>query len=138
MPSAMVANQVRLRGRRISLGIIFPSAWKWPCRIRHGHLYLILDLYSRKIVGFEVHETDDSEHAVNLLRRTASSRASRNRCARCAGMPPACRPPCRGPPQPEVRASARWKTAVAGPPPRPQGRAARLTRASRHSPYGKR
>ena len=34
-------------------------------------LYLILDLYSRKIVGFEVHETDDSEHAVNLLRRTA-------------------------------------------------------------------
>ena len=34
-------------------------------------LYLILDLFSRKIVGFEVHETDDSEHAVNLLRRTA-------------------------------------------------------------------
>jgi putative transposase len=34
-------------------------------------LYLILDLYSRKIVGFEVHETDDSEHAVNLLRRAA-------------------------------------------------------------------
>jgi len=32
-------------------------------------LYLILDLYSRKIVGFEVHESDDSEHAVNLLRR---------------------------------------------------------------------
>ncbi|MBW4052381.1 MAG: hypothetical protein HIU85_13135 [Proteobacteria bacterium] len=39
--------------------------------MRHDHLYLILDLYSRKIVGFEVHETDDSEHAVNLLRRTA-------------------------------------------------------------------
>ena len=34
------------------------------------YLYLILDLYSRKIVGFEVHETNDSEHAVNLLRRT--------------------------------------------------------------------
>ena len=34
-------------------------------------LYLILDLYSRKIVGFEVQESDDSEHAVNLLRRTA-------------------------------------------------------------------
>ena len=38
---------------------------------RWFYLYLILDLYSRKIVGFEVHERDDSEHAVNLLRRTA-------------------------------------------------------------------
>ena len=38
---------------------------------RWFYLYLNLDLYSRKIVGFEVHETDDSEHAVNLLRRTA-------------------------------------------------------------------
>jgi transposase InsO family protein len=34
-------------------------------------LYLILDVYSRKIVGFEVHETDSSDHAVDLLRRTA-------------------------------------------------------------------
>ena len=38
---------------------------------RWFYLYLILDLYSRKIVGFEVHESDDSTHAVNLLRRTA-------------------------------------------------------------------
>lgn len=35
------------------------------------YLYLILDIYSRKIVGYEVHESDDSDHAVNLLRRTA-------------------------------------------------------------------
>jgi putative transposase len=35
------------------------------------YFYLILDVYSRKIVGFEVHATDDSEHAVELLRRTA-------------------------------------------------------------------
>lgn len=35
------------------------------------YLYLILDVYSRKIVGFEVHETDSSDHAVELLRRTA-------------------------------------------------------------------
>jgi transposase InsO family protein len=35
------------------------------------HLYLILDLYSRKIVGWEVHETDHSDHAVHLVRRTA-------------------------------------------------------------------
>ena len=38
---------------------------------RWFHLYLLLDLYSRTIVGFELHESDDSEHAVNLLRRTA-------------------------------------------------------------------
>ena len=38
---------------------------------RWFYLYLILDLYSRKIVGFEVHESDDSGHAVNLLRHTA-------------------------------------------------------------------
>ena len=37
----------------------------------HLYLYLILDLYSRKIVGWEVHATDDSEHAVHLVRRTA-------------------------------------------------------------------
>lgn len=35
------------------------------------HLYLILDLYSRKIVGWEVHATDDSHHAAHLVRRTA-------------------------------------------------------------------
>lgn len=35
------------------------------------YLYLIMDIYSRKIVGFEVHERDDSDHAVELLRRTA-------------------------------------------------------------------
>jgi putative transposase len=38
---------------------------------RWFHLYLILDLYSRKIVGWEVHDTDDSDHAVHLVRRTA-------------------------------------------------------------------
>jgi transposase InsO family protein len=37
------------------------------------YLYLILDVYSRKIVGFEVHETDSADHAVDLLRRTALS-----------------------------------------------------------------
>jgi putative transposase len=35
------------------------------------YLYLILDLYSRKIVGFEVHDTDSAEHAAHLARRTA-------------------------------------------------------------------
>jgi len=35
------------------------------------YFYLILDLYSRKIVGFEVHDTDSAEHAAHLARRTA-------------------------------------------------------------------
>ncbi len=35
------------------------------------YFYLILDLYSRRIVGFEVHDTDSAEHAAHLARRTA-------------------------------------------------------------------
>ena len=35
------------------------------------HLYVILDLYSRKILGWEVHDSDDSNHAVHLVKRTA-------------------------------------------------------------------
>ncbi len=38
---------------------------------RWSYLYLTLDQYSRKIVGFEVRDSDDSEHAINLQRRTA-------------------------------------------------------------------
>jgi hypothetical protein len=33
--------------------------------------YLMLDLYSRKIVGWEVHGEDDADHAAHLVRRTA-------------------------------------------------------------------
>jgi transposase InsO family protein len=35
------------------------------------YLYLILDVFSRKIVGFEVHDSDDSDHAAHLVKRTA-------------------------------------------------------------------
>lgn len=35
------------------------------------YLYLILDLYSRKIVAWEVHETDDADHAARVLKRAA-------------------------------------------------------------------
>lgn len=38
---------------------------------RWFYLYLILDLYSRKILGWEVHDSDSAEHAAQLLRRTA-------------------------------------------------------------------
>jgi transposase InsO family protein len=54
------------------------EVWCWdvtflPAQIqgRWFYLYLILDLYSRKVVGFEVHDTDSAEHAVDLARRTA-------------------------------------------------------------------
>jgi transposase InsO family protein len=38
---------------------------------RWFYLYLILDVFSRKIVGFEVHDTDDADHAAHLVKRTA-------------------------------------------------------------------
>jgi putative transposase len=54
------------------------AVWCWDVtflpavvRGRWFYLYLILDLYSRKIVGFEVHDTDSAEHAAHLTRRTA-------------------------------------------------------------------
>ena len=54
------------------------QVWCWdmtylPATVigRWFHLYLILDLYSRKIVGWEVHADDSSDHAVHLVRRTA-------------------------------------------------------------------
>ena len=54
------------------------DVWCWdvtflPAQIqgRWFYLYLILDLFSRKIVGFEVHATDSAEHAAHLARRTA-------------------------------------------------------------------
>lgn len=54
------------------------EVWCWdmtylPAKVmgRWFYLYLILDLYSRKIVGWEVHEADHSDHAAHLVRRTA-------------------------------------------------------------------
>jgi transposase InsO family protein len=54
------------------------DVWCWDVTFLPAHIqgrwfyfYLILDLYSRKIVGFEVHDTDSAEHAAHLARRTA-------------------------------------------------------------------
>src|SRR5215218_5664332 len=54
------------------------EVWCWdltflPAQVRGRwfYLYLILDLFSRKVVGFEVHETDSADHAAHLARRTA-------------------------------------------------------------------
>lgn len=38
---------------------------------RWFHLFLIIDLYSRKIIGWEVHDSDSADHATRLVQRTA-------------------------------------------------------------------
>ena len=52
--------------------------WCWditwlPSRVtgRWFYLYLILDVYSRKIVAHEVHEAESAEHAAHLVKRAA-------------------------------------------------------------------
>ena len=54
------------------------QVWCWdmtylPAEVqgRWYYLYLIIDLYSRMIVGWEVHAEDASDHACHLVRRTA-------------------------------------------------------------------
>jgi len=54
------------------------NIWCWdvtflPAQVqgRWFYLYLILDLFSRKIVGWEVHDSDSAGHAAHLARRTA-------------------------------------------------------------------
>lgn len=54
------------------------EVWCWdvtwlPSQVtgRWFYLYLILDLYSRKIVAHEVHEVESGEHACALLKRAA-------------------------------------------------------------------
>ena len=54
------------------------QVWCWdmtylPAQVmgRWFFLYLILDLYSRKIVGWEAYDSDHADHAVPLVRRTA-------------------------------------------------------------------
>ena len=53
------------------------QVWCWditwlpgPIRGQFYFLYLIIDLYSRKIVGWEVHEVESSVHARDLVERT--------------------------------------------------------------------
>ena len=63
------------------------QVWCWdvsylPSGIRglYFYLYLILDLYSRKMVGWEVHGQESGEHAAALLQaHGARRRVSRGR-----------------------------------------------------------
>ena len=47
---------------------------------RWFYLYLILDLYSRKVVGFEVHDTDSADHAAHLAKANGTRRGRACRC----------------------------------------------------------
>lgn len=54
------------------------QVWCWdmtylPARIAGMwfYLYLILDLYSRKIIAWEVHDSDEADHAARLVQRAA-------------------------------------------------------------------
>ncbi len=58
------------------------QVWCWdvsylPSGIRglYFYLYLVIDLYSRKVVGWEVHGQECGEHAAALLKRTALAEA---------------------------------------------------------------
>lgn len=53
------------------------QVWSWdisylPSQVRgiYFYLYFILDIYSRKIVGWSIHEEQCSIHAANLIRQT--------------------------------------------------------------------
>lgn len=54
------------------------QVWCWDMTYLRSHvtgqwfyLFVIMDLYSRKIVGWEVHASDGADHAVRLVQRTA-------------------------------------------------------------------
>ncbi|EJE4164399.1 transposase [Vibrio parahaemolyticus] len=54
------------------------QVWSWdisylPSKIRgkHYYLYLIMDIFSRKVVGAEVYDQELGEYAAELLQRTA-------------------------------------------------------------------
>ena len=56
------------------------QVWSWdiswmPSRVRgrFWYLYLIEDIYSRKVVGWEVHETESGEQAAELVQRAVMS-----------------------------------------------------------------
>jgi transposase InsO family protein len=63
------------------------AVWTWditwlpgPVRGQFFYLYLILDLYSRKIVGWEIHERETAELAAQLVRRAVLAE-------QCVGQP---------------------------------------------------
>ena len=81
------ANQLKHRGRdKAKTKVVKPTSftakkanevWCWditycPSRVigQYYYLYMIEDIYSRKIVGWEVHERESGDYAAKLLERT--------------------------------------------------------------------
>jgi transposase InsO family protein len=61
---------------------------------RWFYLYLIMDLYSRKILGREVHAEDNADHASHLVRRTVLAEGIATRLDHgCAHIFASCRIP---------------------------------------------
>ena len=92
-------GQMRRRGRARPPRTVGPPSthvaaapgqvWCWDVTFLPAHvqgrwfyLFLILDLFSRKVVDFEVHGTDQAEHAVHLARRTALAEGIHARAVR--------------------------------------------------------
>lgn len=80
-------NQLTHRGKAKPKGsMVKPEGFtaKAPCEVwtwdisycpstvigRFFYLYMIMDIFSRKVVGWEVHDSESGEHAASLLERT--------------------------------------------------------------------
>jgi transposase InsO family protein len=60
------ASQIKLSGGRFDA----PNTWMpGPALGMFFHLYLIVDIFSRKIVGWEVHERESADLAAGLIRQ---------------------------------------------------------------------
>jgi len=62
------------------------QVWTWdvtylntPVRGLYYYLYMVIDIYSRKIVGWEVHETETGELAAELITRVVLAEACRDK-----------------------------------------------------------
>jgi len=54
-----------------------------PIRGVFFYLYLILDIFSRKIVGWEVHARESAEHAADLVSRAVWAQGHSIQDSRC-------------------------------------------------------
>src|SRR6266404_6238506 len=70
MPSGTRANQGGDRRKPTPLGIIARSACRCLCRMRHRHLYVILDIFSRYVVGWMIAHRESAELAEQLIADT--------------------------------------------------------------------
>ncbi|MCU7879876.1 MAG: DDE-type integrase/transposase/recombinase, partial [Candidatus Thiodiazotropha sp. (ex Lucinoma aequizonata)] len=54
---------------RIRYGVGTSRSWRQPSTGIFYRLYLLMDIYSRKIVGWEIHENETADHASLLIRK---------------------------------------------------------------------